>query len=89
MTGNRPAPARDAAWVVVETPVGLPALRDFCADAERLFRINPYLEFQAWQRSDTDRYHAKFRNLSNQQNVVLDMRIERGDRILPRGILST
>jgi hypothetical protein len=77
MTGNRPAPARDAAWVVVETPVGLPALRDFCADAERLFRINPYLEFQAWQRSDTDRYHAKFRNLSNQQNVVLDMRIER------------
>lgn len=68
---------RDASWVIVDTPLSLPALRGFCADIERLFRINPYLEFQAWQRDGADRYHAKFRNLSNQQTVVLDMRIER------------
>lgn len=68
---------RDASWVIVDTPLSLPALRGFCADIERLFRINPYLEFEAWQRDGADRYHAKFRNLSNQQTVVLDMRIER------------
>ncbi len=68
---------RDASWVIVDTPLSLPALRGFCTDIERLFRINPYLEFQAWQRDGADRCHAKFRNLSNQQTVVLDMRIER------------
>ena len=77
MTANRPEPARDASWVIVETPLSLPALRDFCTDTERLFRINPYLEFQAWQHGDADSYHAKFRNLSNQQTVALEMRIER------------
>jgi hypothetical protein len=77
MSGQDPASTRDAAWVAVETPLALPALRDFCADVERLFRINPYLEFQAWQRSTADSCHARFRNLSNQQDVVLDMRIER------------
>lgn len=77
MTGTRPASARDASWVSVDTPLDLPSLRDFCADTERLFRINPYLEFEAWQRSGDAGYHAKFRNLSNQQTVALDMRIER------------
>lgn len=77
MTGDQPVPARDAAWVVVDTPLGLPALRDFCTDIERLFRINPYLEFQTWRHSGTDSYHARFRNLSNQQTVVLELRMER------------
>lgn len=72
-----PGPTRDAAWVVVETPLALPALREFCTDVERLFRINPYLEFQTWQCRAADSCHARFRNLSNQQNVVLDLRIER------------
>jgi len=77
MSGQDPASTRDAAWVAVETPLALPALRDFCADVERLFRINPYLEFQTWQRGAADTCHARFRNLSNQQDVVLDLRIER------------
>ena len=78
MTGIRLEPAaRDASWVIVETPLDLPALRDFCADIERLFRINPYLEFQAWQHSGADNYHARFHNLSNQRTVTLDMGIER------------
>ncbi len=68
---------RDASWVIVDTPLSLPALREFCADIERLFRINPYLEFQRWQRSGADSIHARFRNLSNQQMVELDLRIER------------
>lgn len=77
MTGDRKESARDASWVIVETPLDLPALRAFCADTERLFRINPYLEFQVWQPSGADSYHANFRNLSNQQTVALDMHIER------------
>lgn len=80
MTGILPQPARDASWVSVDTPLDLPALRDFCADTERLFRINPYLEFEAWERSGADSYQAKFRNLSNQQTVALDMRIERASQ---------
>ena len=69
--------SRDASWVIVDTPLTLPALREFCADIERLFRINPYLEFQHWQRTGSDSMHARFRNLSNQQMVALDLRIER------------
>lgn len=68
---------RDASWVIVDTPLSLPALREFCADIERLFRINPYLEFERWQRTGVDSIHAKFRNLSNQQMVELDLTIER------------
>ena len=75
MSGQQPA--RDAAWVVVETPLALPALRDFCNDIGRLFRINPYLEFQAWEHRGADRYHGRWRNLSNQQTVAIDMRLER------------
>ncbi len=70
-------PARDASWVSVDTPLDLAALRDFCADIERLFRINPYLEFVTWQRSGADGHHARYRNLSNHQSVTVDMRIER------------
>jgi hypothetical protein len=69
--------ARDASWVVVDTQLSLPALREFCADIERLLRINPYLEFQRLQRTGADRIHASFRNLSNHQMLALDLRIER------------
>ena len=68
---------RDASWVVVDTPLSLPALREFCADVERLLRINPYLEFQHWQRTGADGIHFSFRNLSNQQTVAMDLKIER------------
>lgn len=69
--------ARDASWVIVDTPLELPALREFCNDIERLFRINPYLEFRAWQRTGDDAYHARFSNSSNGQTVAIDMRLER------------
>ena len=77
MTANSPASARDAYWVSVDTPLHLSALRDFCTDIERLFRINPYLEFQAWQQRGAGHFHARFRNLSNRQAVAVDMRLER------------
>ena len=72
-----PAVARDASWVIVETPLTMPALRVFCADIERLLRINPYLEFERWHRTGADGVSISFRNLSNQQRVALDLRVER------------
>ena len=77
MTQAHPDTPRDASWVIVDTPLSLPALREFCADVERLVRINPYLEFQCWQPAGADKIHTRFRNLSNHQTVVLDLHIER------------
>ena len=77
MTANSPASARDAYWVSVDTPLHLSALQDFCTDIERLFRINPYLEFQTWQPRGADHFHAKLHNLSNGQTMALDLHLER------------
>ena len=77
MSASEHESARDASWVIVDTPLELPALRQFCSDIERLFRINPYLEFRVWQRTGVDSYHARFRNLSNRQLVTLDLCLER------------
>lgn len=68
---------RDASWVIVDTPLGLAALREFCADVERLFRINPCLEFSAWRPTAGGGHQAEFRNLSNQQSVAVEIRVER------------
>jgi hypothetical protein len=43
---------RDSAWITIDTPLTASQLFEFAADAERLFRLNPYLEIQAWE---TDR----------------------------------
>lgn len=59
----------DAAWVSIETPLAAADLKVFLADIERLYRINPLLEFARFERSGTDRYHLKARNLSNDQDV--------------------
>lgn len=42
---------QDAAWVNVETALTPAQLFEFIIDAERLFRLNPYLEIRAWQAS--------------------------------------
>ena len=77
MIANSQVPARDASWVVVDTPLDRAALGAFCGDIERLFRINPYLEIEAWRHNGDDRHYVKFRNLSNGQTVELELRIER------------
>lgn len=69
------APAEDRAWVKIETPLSPAALRDFCGDLERLFRINPALQFRAWQATGPDRYHAEWRNLSNGRDESLDLQV--------------
>jgi hypothetical protein len=76
-TGTGPAPA-DAAWVIVDSPLPIETLREFCRDVERLYRINPSLEITAWRPVADDTFHAAWRNTSNQQDAVFDLRIERG-----------
>lgn len=67
----------DRSWVTIETPLGVPALREFCRDVERLYRINPYLEIQAWQPLAADRFRVVWRNLSNALAQTLDLSCER------------
>ena len=45
---------RDSAWIAIETPLTASQLFEFAADAERLFRLNPYLEIQVWETDQND-----------------------------------
>jgi len=67
----------DAAWVVVDTPLHPDALAEFCRDLERLYRINPYLEFRAWRRTGPETFAAAFRNLSNRREFDLKLECRR------------
>ena len=67
----------DAAWVVIETPLVPGDLAAFCADLERLYRINPYLEFGHWRETAPGAFAAAIRNLSNQREVALQLALER------------
>lgn len=65
-------PGRDAAWVVLETPLRAAELAAFCQRFETLYRINPFLEFETWQQRTPHEFHAAFRNHSNGQRVTLE-----------------
>lgn len=67
----------DRSWVSVDTPLGLPALRAFCADVERLYRINPYLDIRTWEPLAGGSYRVAWRNLSNGLTQALELRCER------------
>lgn len=57
----------DKAWASFQTPLSAEALREFCQDIERLFRINPFLEFEEWRQSGKQEYRFSGRNLSQQE----------------------
>ena len=67
----------DAAWVTVEVPLEPAALAAFCRDVERLYRINPYLEFRRWRETAPGAFSVSMRNLSNQRDFELQLRLER------------
>jgi len=76
MSDPGPGPA-DAAWVVIETPLAPRDLAAFCSDLERLYRINPYLEFGLWHEAAPGAFAVAFRNLSNQREFELLLALER------------
>jgi len=67
----------DAAWVTVEVPLDPAALAAFCRDVERLYRINPYLEFRHWRETAPGAFAVSMRNLSNQRDLELQLTLER------------
>jgi len=77
MSAEGSPPGRDAAWVVLDTAVDAAELAAFCRDLERLYRINPFLEFNAWRQDGAERFTARFVNHSNGQAVALDGRVTR------------
>lgn len=70
---------QNVAWVVVPSHFDSSALQRFCGDVERLFRINPYLEFSNWSTTATGRHHARWRNQTNQQSFDMDLRVTPSD----------
>ncbi len=74
---TRGEPGTDAAWVIVDVPIAPKILAAFCRNLERLYRINPYLEFHSWQSNEDGSIDTAFRNLSNQRDLDLNIIIER------------
>ncbi|MEK7759217.1 MAG: hypothetical protein AAB304_06405 [Pseudomonadota bacterium] len=72
-TASPSSPAEDKAWATLQTTLRPANLRDFCRDLERLYRINPYLEFRSWKTTAPGQIHTEFRNLSNNQDYSLDL----------------
>lgn len=74
----------DAAWAVLHTPLSVIDLKTFCLDIERLFRINPMLNFRTWQQLGKDRHHLTGQNISQQPPFDFDLTLF--VRQLPDGI---
>jgi len=72
-----PVSVDDAAWASINTPFSAQELSAFCRDVERLYRINPLLEFDEWSQAAGDCYRFRGRNLSNQQDLDLELCLER------------
>jgi hypothetical protein len=71
MTAGGAPPGADAAWVVLETSFSPDALAAFCRDLERLYRINPFLEFASWTQEGPERFRAEVLNHSNGVRAVM------------------
>jgi len=72
-TETPPSANEDKAWVTIQTTLRPEKLREFCRDLERLYRINPYLEFRSWKTTAPGQIYTEFRNLSNNQDYCLDL----------------
>lgn len=77
MTAAGAPPGEDAAWVVLETPLAPNVLAAFCGDLERLYRINPFLEFASWSLEGTNGFRAEVLNHSNGQRLVMRGQVRR------------
>jgi hypothetical protein len=57
----------DSAWASVITPLSTEALMEFCADTERLFRINPMLVFTNWEQTSENSFSFSGENSSQEK----------------------
>jgi len=81
----RPTPSEDAAWASFKTPLTPAQLQLFCEqDIERLFRINPYLEFAEWRETAPGQFHFKGKNIS--QTPAFEFAVDLSSEILEDGL---
>jgi len=65
----------DAAWAAIQIPFKPSELLQFCHnDIERLFRINPYLEFNNWESLGNNTYRFSGKNISQEQAFDFDLK---------------
>jgi len=57
----------DQAWVSIDSSLSMSEVKQFCDDIERLFRINPFLEFNNIKALETGEIILTGKNLSNDQ----------------------
>ncbi len=73
MAEKHPAQSHeDKARVEFRTPLERDALLEFCQDVERLFRINPYLVFERWEKISARQYHMHAINHSQTPAFEID-----------------
>lgn len=78
-------PDKDLAWASFQTFLTPAALLEFCQDIERLFRINPYLEFSHWESLGPDRYRFGAKNSS--QDPAFEFQVEMSVEHKPDGLI--
>jgi hypothetical protein len=73
-----PITTEDAAWASVNTPLKLEELIAFSQDIERLFRINPMLEFSQWENLGDNQYRMAVKNTSHETpfDLETELRVE-------------
>lgn len=81
---NDVSTSEDAAWASTNTPLTVDALKDFCTDIERLFRINPMLEFERWDCTSGNHFIFAGRNISQEQ--AFDFEFELSASTLDDGV---
>lgn len=77
MTGSPAQNRDDAAWMTIETPFDGAALRSFLDDVERLYRINPMLEFDEWRQDGENCFRLSAKNLSNGRRLETFLNVSR------------
>ncbi len=73
-----PIDSTDAAWVTIKTSLSPDALMGFSKDIEALVRANPYYVFKSWRESTQGHHRLQFRNLSNKQEIDVEMEVQEG-----------
>jgi len=77
---SAPITADDAAWASVNTPLDPGELKTFCQDIERLFRINPMLEFRRWEKLADNQYRMAVKNISQEEPFELETELQVEDQ---------
>jgi len=66
----------DAAWASLNTPLTVDELKKFCRNTERLYRINPMLEFTQWLPLGENRYLLAGKNISQEKPFSFEIELK-------------